>query len=120
MLHGLLLVRAVLAARMMGAKNLWNHNALFDYQDRYMNVTAVSGSNPGWRAITPFNEEMWDTYRAQFYRSDPDGWLRTWVWDGLVTMANYTKPVPANMFPALTTASQFPVALIFCHRSANH
>jgi len=64
---------AVLAARMMGAKNLWNHNALFDYQDRYMNVTAVSGSNPGWRAITPFNEEMWDTYRAQFTDQIPTG-----------------------------------------------
>ncbi len=77
----------ILAARIMetdaGAKTLWNHDALFDYQDRYMAVTADSGSNPewrtlvsgmnviwgtntGWRSWDNFTENMWDEYRDDF------------------------------------------------------
>jgi hypothetical protein len=72
----------VLAARIMGANRpeLWNHAALFDYQDRYMAVTAtadihplwrgstgefISGvwaSHPGWRG-SGFTASMWDEYR---------------------------------------------------------
>jgi hypothetical protein len=42
----------------MGVKDLWNHDALFDYKDRYMQAT------PDWRQMSKFVEAMWDTYRV--------------------------------------------------------
>ena len=43
------------------AKNIWNHNALFDYQDRYMvNQTDWQRSWSYWQS------EMWDTYREGY------------------------------------------------------
>lgn len=77
----------VLAARIMnadsGSMTLWNHPALFDYQDRYMAVTAASDSTPpwrysvsgingiwgiypGWRSWNNFSENMWDAYRGNY------------------------------------------------------
>lgn len=56
----------VLAARIMDARALWDYDALFDYQDRYMQVTAGGGAYPGWRAWDAFSEEMWDAYRADY------------------------------------------------------
>jgi len=54
----------VLAARMMGAQALWAHDALFDYQDRYMAET-LANNDPGWmRSTSNFTADMWDTYRA--------------------------------------------------------
>jgi len=56
----------LLAARIMGAKGLWNHDALFDYQDRYREVSRTSGQ-PGWTVSwSPFMLEMWDRYRASY------------------------------------------------------
>ncbi len=77
----------VLAARIMeagsSAKTLWNHDALFDYQDRYMAVTAAGSLNPDWRTSVSgmssiwathtdirqtdnFVINMWDTYRDDY------------------------------------------------------
>ena len=56
----------VLAAHIMNAKSLWNHDALFDYQDRYMQVSSSGGAYPGWRSWDSFTEHMWDTYRANY------------------------------------------------------
>ena len=82
----------ILTARIMKVRHLWNHDALFDYQDRYMAVTAPAESNPAWRtainenisaawsakiqtwwgtnadwrASSLFCEEMWDTYRSLY------------------------------------------------------
>ncbi len=56
---------ALAALLMNGAKALWNHNAYFDYTDRYMTMTAANGPYPGWRSMSPFTANMWDTYRAQ-------------------------------------------------------
>ena len=50
----------VLAAHIMGVKELWNHDALFDYKDRYMQVT------PDWRQTSKFVENMWDVYRDDY------------------------------------------------------
>jgi uncharacterized repeat protein (TIGR02543 family) len=50
----------VLALHIMGAKDLWNHDALFDYKDRYMKVESER------RESSIFVERMWDTYRADF------------------------------------------------------
>jgi hypothetical protein len=54
----------VLATHIMSAKNLWNHDALFDYQDRYMEVEKIL--NDGSRSWNTFTEEMWDKYRTQY------------------------------------------------------
>lgn len=48
-----------------GGKAAWNHNAYFDYCDRYMQMTARGGPNPGWRSMSAFTANMWDTYRAR-------------------------------------------------------
>jgi hypothetical protein len=57
----------VLAAHIMGAKNLWNHDALFDYMDRYMQVEKESTGVGHWtRQWSRFLERMWDAYRADY------------------------------------------------------
>lgn len=65
----------VMAAHIMDAKTLWNHDALFDYQDRYMALTnggsdpfgySVTEESSGWRSSSDFTEEMWDTYRLNY------------------------------------------------------
>lgn len=51
----------VLAALIMDAKGLWNHNALFDYMDRYMS------KEPGiYRQWSAFAQNMWDSYRGNY------------------------------------------------------
>jgi len=59
----------VLAARIMGAKALWNYDALFDYQDRYMNEMGADpdhGVGDWQRSWSNFCETMWDTYRGDY------------------------------------------------------
>ena len=57
----------VLAAHIMQAKSLWNHNALFDYMDRYMQVEKQRGNAGTYlRQWDRFTEDMWDTYRPGF------------------------------------------------------
>ncbi len=53
----------VLAAHIMDARALWSHDALFDYQDRYM---AIETAGTWQRSWTNFSEEMWDTYREHY------------------------------------------------------
>lgn len=53
----------VLTTHIMGLKTTWNHNALFDYQDRYMNIEAVGTWTRAW---SDFQESMWDTYRSSY------------------------------------------------------
>jgi hypothetical protein len=56
----------LLAARVMGAKALWNHDALFDYQDRYLtenqsrNITDWRLSWSGWQV------ELWKKHRPNY------------------------------------------------------
>jgi hypothetical protein len=49
-----------LAARLMEAKALWNHDALFDYVDRYM------ATEKDWRQWSALAIRMWDTYRVNY------------------------------------------------------
>ncbi|MFT3926412.1 MAG: hypothetical protein QM778_27960 [Myxococcales bacterium] len=51
-------VGQMLSASMLGAKSLWNHDAYFDYVDRWMagDVADADGADP-------FSEEMWTLYR---------------------------------------------------------
>jgi hypothetical protein len=50
----------VLAMHMMGGVSLWNHQSLFDYQDRYMDNMV----GDAFRSLSDFVETAWDTYRA--------------------------------------------------------
>jgi hypothetical protein len=52
----------VLAARIMNQKAAWNHDALFDYMDRYMALEVGTGN----RQQSQFTENMWDIYRANY------------------------------------------------------
>lgn len=50
-----------LAARLMGAQRLWNHDAYFDYADRYM---ALTGGVNGINDLPIFARKMWQSYAA--------------------------------------------------------
>jgi hypothetical protein len=52
----------VLASRIMGLRNAWNHPPLFDYMDRYMQLTVGTDT----RTFNPFQARMWDTYRTSY------------------------------------------------------
>lgn len=53
----------VLAARIMGVREAWGHDALFEYVDRYMQIEQAGTWTRSW---SPFAERMWDRYRADF------------------------------------------------------
>jgi hypothetical protein len=50
----------ILAAHIMKAKDLWNHDALFDYNDRYMQIEKQ------WRQTSRFVLSMWNAYRKDY------------------------------------------------------
>ncbi len=53
----------VLAARIMGLRETWANEALFDYVDRYMQMEPRGAWTRSW---SPFPERMWDRYRSQY------------------------------------------------------
>ncbi len=55
-------IGAVLCARMMNLRTAWNHQVLFDYTDRYVQVE-TSGWTKSWSSWVG---GMWDQYRPQF------------------------------------------------------
>lgn len=56
----------LLAAYIMGAKPLWNHDSLFDYQDRYLAVNRQLGILDWRLSWRDFYLDMWDTYRSNY------------------------------------------------------
>ena len=54
-------VGEVLTARLMGLRDEWNHQALFDYMDRYMGTETVGDWTRSWE---PWQQVMWDLHRA--------------------------------------------------------
>jgi hypothetical protein len=56
----------ILSAHILGLKQAWNHNALFDYVDRFVSINGVPSSFVG---------NMWKMYRADYgciwRRTDP-------------------------------------------------
>jgi uncharacterized repeat protein (TIGR02543 family) len=57
----------LLTTHIMGVKELWNHDALFDYMDRYMKVQKEVLGVGHWKRQRPkFIESMWDAYRADY------------------------------------------------------
>lgn len=75
-------VSEALAARLMGAKELWNHDAFFDYVDRWMteddsehvkvldnagktaNLTFSANFQRQGQSWDPFVNQMWEKYRS--------------------------------------------------------
>jgi len=56
----------LLAAYIMGAKPLWNHDVLFDYQERYLTENLNRGITD-WRLHwRDFYFDMWQTYRGNY------------------------------------------------------
>ena len=79
-----------LAAELMKAKALWNHDAFFDYCDRIMAKDDAYAANrgpmprPKWEGSTydPFVDAMWAAYRDKV-PDQPGGTVNTmWVWQG--------------------------------------
>jgi len=60
MLYREFMGRSYVAAQIMNAKELWNHNALFDYMDRYM------ATEKDWRQWSALASNMYDTYRKDY------------------------------------------------------
>ncbi len=56
-------VGEVLAARVMGLQDAWNHPPLFAYMDRYMQVKPEEAWHRAW---VPWHGAMWDEYRKKF------------------------------------------------------
>lgn len=52
-----------LAARMMGLRQHWNHDAFFDYVDRYQQVDHTDGWHRSWVGWHP---SMWVLYRSNY------------------------------------------------------
>lgn len=77
-----------LAAQLMKAKALWNHDAFFDYYDRWMNPgdpyaagrgAAVRPAQEG-KSLDPFVDAMWKTYRDKVPAQAGAAENRKWVW----------------------------------------
>lgn len=60
--NGAVIPAFALAARLMGLKAAWNHDAFFDYCDRYMKWKDTE--KPTANQVTPFMQAMWDAHRG--------------------------------------------------------
>ncbi len=56
----------LLACYVMGAKSLWNHDELFDYQDRYLVENQQRGILDWRMSWRDFYFDMWQTYRPNY------------------------------------------------------
>ncbi len=85
-----------LAAHIMNAKTLWNHNAFFDYMDRYMAVEPLQTQDKNnYTCWSAFVCEMWK------YRKDyPPVWT-----DGLATTTTTTPNPPSTSTTTTTVTS---------------
>ncbi|MFC1631145.1 dockerin type I repeat-containing protein [Candidatus Omnitrophota bacterium] len=93
----------VLATHVMGLKELWNHDCLFDYQDRYMQVTADNGPYPGSRQnSSAFAENMWDAYRNNYgpvwVLDDPSDTYSQGHYEGSGSTTPPPPPPPSTLY----------------------
>ena len=77
-----------LAARLMGAMRIWNHDAFFDYCDRWMSAedAEIAKKRPDTnsfqgRAWDPFVTDMWKAYRGKCPEQAGASRNVKWVWD---------------------------------------
>ena len=61
-LNALVYPGMILAARSMGLEEAWNHKALFDYTDRWMNLTHGRCGGDGSGDCPAFYINMWNAY----------------------------------------------------------
>jgi hypothetical protein len=61
-INGAVIPSFALAARLMNLKQAWNHDAFFDYCDRYMKWKDTQ--KPTANQVTPFMQAMWNAHRA--------------------------------------------------------
>ena len=79
-----------LTARYMKAIKLWNHDAHFDYIERWMReddpYASARGNHPRPKSETttfdPFVTEMWKAHRKNAPEQEMAGNNRKWVWQG--------------------------------------
>ncbi len=80
-----------LSALLMNAKAGWNHDAFFDYNDRWMTAEKSRGlplPNNGNGRADPFVEAMWQAHRSKT-PPQPDGSeQRKWNWQSKTWEAN--------------------------------
>jgi hypothetical protein len=53
----------VLSALIMGQRTAWNHDALFDYEDRWWGIT---GGDQNAQHVDAFTKSMWNRYRTNY------------------------------------------------------
>jgi hypothetical protein len=83
-------VGEALVARYMKAIKLWDHDAFFDYVDRWMREDDPYAPARGERGrpkaetttFDPFVTAMWKAYRAKAPEQAMAGHSRKWVWEG--------------------------------------
>ena len=78
-----------LTAMMMGLRDEWNREALFDYVDRW--VPWSRANNPSETFYSGFTESMWDTYRDNYgtvIRADVDQNSTINSTDAMLTLRN--------------------------------
>lgn len=84
------LVGTALAAQLMKAKAAWNHDAFFDYYDRWMSVDDPYAKGRGdvkrpkqeGKALDDFVNDMWAQYRSEVPKQPGGDRNRKWVWKG--------------------------------------
>ena len=76
-----------LAAELMGAKKLWNHDAFFDYTDRWMskedpapNRGNAKRPRDEGKTQDPFVDAMWAAHRAAVPKQEGAAQNLKWVW----------------------------------------
>lgn len=78
-------IGVALAARRMKAVPVWNHDAFFDYMDRWMSPDE-KWDRPAWlpkgctRSFDLFTEQMWDAHRASAPGQPGGKDNLKWVW----------------------------------------
>lgn len=102
-----------LAALFMDAKSIWNHDAYFDYTDRYMQLTSSTGEYAGWwRSLSDFTANMWDAYRKDYGPIWPDNLtLKTIAENGTIIISlpknYYTRGDVVNLEAKASSGYKF-------------
>ena len=83
-------IGTALAAQLMGARAAWNHDAYFDYCDRWMATADAYAVGRGGRerpkdegkTFDPFVDAMWRAHRGRVPEQPGGARFRQWVWEG--------------------------------------
>ena len=54
----------ILASRILGMQSLWDHDPLFDYMDRHMDIW--TGTDRCFGPYTNWASDVWDEYRGSY------------------------------------------------------